>query len=137
MRGDGLQIRPAKTRQNSGRARRAIAIAGVSGGSPKLAAGSLGGIESARLFLPLLPEGGEGRGEEANSFKIKSPHPSPLPAWAERGRRTKFFWRVKNRSRRGFLREPARPIRTRQHARRSVGGRGRRAQTCLSSHRTF
>jgi hypothetical protein len=49
-------------------------------------------------ILPLLPKGGEGRGEEsikvaegtsdAAVFKAKTPHPSPLPAWAGRWRRT-------------------------------------------------
>ena len=38
-----------------------------------------------RVFLPLLPKGGEGRGEEPVVSKIKSPHPGPLPAQAERG----------------------------------------------------
>src|SRR6185295_5049424 len=52
-------------------------------------------IETLDLRLPLLPRGGEGRGEEANTDKIVSsgailceastPHPSPLPALAGRG----------------------------------------------------
>jgi hypothetical protein len=43
-------------------------------------------VERARFSLS-SPEGGEGRGEEALCHKLKSPHPNPLPAWAERGRR--------------------------------------------------
>jgi len=42
------------------------------------------------FFLPLLPKGGEGRGEEADVFNLKSPHPDPLPAWAGRGNEFKL-----------------------------------------------
>ncbi|HVU27041.1 MAG TPA: hypothetical protein VHG71_04815 [Verrucomicrobiae bacterium] len=30
-------------------------------------------------FFSLAPFGGEGRGEGANLFELKSPHPDPLP----------------------------------------------------------
>ena len=42
---------------------------------------------TAPVFLPLLPKGGEGWGEEPVVSKIKSPHPGPLPAQAGRGSR--------------------------------------------------
>ncbi len=42
---------------------------------------------TAPVFLPLLPKGGEGWGEEPFVSKIKSPHPGPLPARA--GRRSR------------------------------------------------
>jgi tRNA(Ile)-lysidine synthase len=43
---------------------------------------------TAPVFLPLLPKGGEGWGEEpAVVSEIKSPHPGPLPAQAGRGSR--------------------------------------------------
>ena len=54
-------------------------------------------FEAANLVLPLLPKGGEGRGEEANTDELgtsdanlceaKTPHPSPHPARAGRGRK--------------------------------------------------
>jgi tRNA(Ile)-lysidine synthase len=40
---------------------------------------------TAPVFLPLLPKGGEGWGEEPVVSKIKFPHPGPLPAQAGRG----------------------------------------------------
>jgi hypothetical protein len=40
---------------------------------------------SEAVFSLSYPKGGEGRGEEADYFKLKSPHPNPLPAWAGRG----------------------------------------------------
>jgi len=42
---------------------------------------------TAPVFLPLLPKGGEGWGEETVVSKIKSPHPGPLPVQAGRGSR--------------------------------------------------
>ena len=55
VRGDGLQIRPEKTRQGTGRARCAIAIAGVSGGGAALARSApsvgRGSLDSDRGFL--------------------------------------------------------------------------------------
>ena len=39
------------------------------------------------VFSLASPKGGEGRGEEAQCFQFKSPHPSPLPVWAGRGSR--------------------------------------------------
>ncbi len=35
--------------------------------------------ESDSVFLPLLPKGGEGRGEESYSFKSENPSPQPSP----------------------------------------------------------
>jgi len=54
---------------------------------------------TAPVFLPLLPKGGEGRGEEPVISQIKSPLPSPLPAQAGRGSRDS----VKMRSPRNVL----------------------------------
>ncbi|HVU07436.1 MAG TPA: bifunctional hydroxymethylpyrimidine kinase/phosphomethylpyrimidine kinase [Verrucomicrobiae bacterium] len=39
-----------------------------------------------RHFSP-SPQRGEGRGEEAKIYRLKSPHPNSLPAWAGRGRK--------------------------------------------------
>jgi len=57
----------------------------------------LANFQTRNLVHPLLPIGGEGRGEETNKENMrtsdaivceaKSPHPNPLPALAGRGRR--------------------------------------------------
>ena len=55
--------------------------------------------EQRDVVPPLLPKGGEGRGEEPNNIVKKTaarareaitPHPNPLPTRAGRGSRTRF-----------------------------------------------
>jgi hypothetical protein len=41
---------------------------------------------SVAVFIPFSSSnGGKGHGEEACHFRLKTPHPSPLPVWAGRG----------------------------------------------------
>jgi hypothetical protein len=42
------------------------------------------GIMPMTNFLPLLPKGGEGRGEEADDFQAQIPSPQPSPRLAGR-----------------------------------------------------
>ena len=55
------------------------------------------------FFSLASPKGGEGRGEEAKAFQIKSPHPSPLPVWAGRGSPYKVSPQCPTRARGGWI----------------------------------